>query len=129
MTPAEHLELVKERLLTDPIVASFQIRRERHTVTDAHLRVRVTLTDGSQLEFSEYVERTPEDDVQVMVYSYHWENAEGELIRRWDNTPHFPNLPGFPHHIHDGPTGATLPGQAINIFLVLDQVQEILSLS
>jgi hypothetical protein len=55
MTPAEHLEAVKERLLTDPVVAGFQVRRERYTITDAHLRVRVAIVDGSLLEFSEYV--------------------------------------------------------------------------
>jgi len=22
-------------------------------------------------------------------------------LLRWDNTPHFPNLPNFPHHFHD----------------------------
>jgi len=48
--------------------------------------------------------------MQVVVYSYHWESAEGELVFRWDNTPHFPNLPGFPHHVHDGSSGAVRPG-------------------
>ncbi|MBI3360724.1 MAG: hypothetical protein HY023_06400 [Chloroflexi bacterium] len=22
-------------------------------------------------------------------------------LMRWDNTPHYPNLPNFPHHFHD----------------------------
>lgn len=113
MTPAEYLDSVKERLLTDPIVVGFQIRRERRTATDGHLRVRVAILDGSLLEFSEYAERTPDGQMQVAVYSYHWENAEGRLICRWDNTPHFPNLPDFPHHVHDGRTGAILPGLTI----------------
>lgn len=128
MTPVEHLEAVKERLLADPIVTGFQVRRERYTITDAHLRVRVAIIDGSRLEFSEYVERTPQDNVQVLVYSYHWENAEGKMIRRWDNTPHFPNLPGFPHHVHDGDAGETLPGRAMDIFMVLDRIRKALSL-
>jgi len=38
--------------------------------------------------------------MQVVVYSYHWENAERDLICRWDNTPHFPKLSDFPHHVH-----------------------------
>jgi hypothetical protein len=33
-----------------------------------------------------------------------------ELIARWDNTPHFPDLPGFPDHIHDGATGEVTAG-------------------
>lgn len=23
-----------------------------------------------------------------------------QLIKRWDNVQHFPNLPNFPHHVH-----------------------------
>lgn len=127
MTPAEYLESVKERLLTDSVVTSFQIRRERHTVIDGHLRVRVSIVDGSLLEFSEYLERTPEDQLQVVVYSYHWESADGNLIFRWDNTPHYPALPAFPHHVHDGRSGTTFPGKPMDIFAVLDQIQQALS--
>jgi hypothetical protein len=32
-------------------------------------------------------------------YSYQ-EFAEGPL-RRWDNAPHFPDVPNFPHHHHN----------------------------
>lgn len=124
MSPAEYLDSVKERLLTDPLVAEFHIRRERHTLVDAHLRVRASLADGSLLEFSEYVERTLEGWMQVTVYSYHWERADGELLYRWDNTPHFPNLPGFPHHVHDGRAGATLAGKPMDVFAVLDYIQQ-----
>lgn len=127
MNPAEYLDLVKERLLTDPIVDGFQIRRERATVIDGHLRVRIVLSDGSLLEFSEYVERTQQGGMQVLVYSYHWESADGNLIRRWDNTPHYPDLPGSPHHVHDGQTGITRPGGPMDIFAVLDQIAQLLT--
>ena len=89
--------------------------------------MRVSLIDGSLLEFSEYVERTLDDQMQVVVYSYHWETAEGNLIYRWDNTPHFPNLLGFPHHIHDGQSGNVLPGLPTSIFSILDLIQEMLA--
>jgi hypothetical protein len=36
MSPAEYLDSVKERLLTDPLVVDFHVRRERHTIADAH---------------------------------------------------------------------------------------------
>ncbi|MDI9546619.1 MAG: DUF6516 family protein [Chloroflexota bacterium] len=127
MSPAEYLDLVKERLLTDPIVARFQIRRERTTVVDGHIRVRAILSDGSLLEFSEYVQRTQHGSMQVIVYSYHWESANGDLIRRWDNTPHYPDLPSFPHHVHDGQTGTTQPGRPMDIFAALDQISQLLA--
>jgi hypothetical protein len=127
VTIAEYLEAIKERLLTDPLVSGFRLVRERAALTDGHLRARLTLADGSQLEFSEYVQRSPDGPIQVMTYSYHWADAQGNLIQRWDNTPHFPNLPGFPHHVHDGRTGAVNPGQPVSIFVVLDEVARLLA--
>ena len=127
MTIAEYLDLVKERLLTDPIISHFHIVRERATVTDGHLRARLTLSDGSRLEFSEYVQRSPEGRIHVVTYSYHWADVHSNLLRRWDNAPHFPDLPGFPHHIHDGDTDTVIPGQPVSIFEVLDEIARLLN--
>lgn len=127
MTVFEYLDAIKDRLLTDLVVSSFHVTRERATPTDGHLRARLTLTDGSLLEFSEYVQHTPDGQINIVTYSYHWADAHGDLIKRWDNTPHFPNLPGFPHHIHDGPADAVSPGQSVSIFAVLDEVARLLA--
>ena len=59
MTIAAYLEAIKERLVTDPMVTRFQVIRERSTSVDGHLRARLTLADGSQPEFSEYMQRSP----------------------------------------------------------------------
>ncbi len=114
-----YLRLIKERLITDPAVFSFQIIRERTTAVDGYLRARLVLTDESYLEFSEYVQLL-DGDSQVVTYNYHWATAENQLIRRWDNTPHFPDLPNFPHHIHDGET--VISGELVDIFTVLDLI-------
>lgn len=126
MTIVEYLDAIKECLLTTPVVSGFHVVRERDTLTDGHLRARLSLADGSQLEFSEYVQRSTEGQINVVTYSYHWTDAHGDLIRRWDNTPHFPDLPGFPHHIHDGRTGTVCSGQPIGIFVVLEEITRLL---
>lgn len=120
MSPAEYLEAVKARLLTDPLVEHIEIRRERSTQADAHLRARLVLVNGTILEFSEYVQRIQGGKITVVTYSYHWADAQGRLIRRWDNTPHFPGLPSFPHHIHESPEDVVVPGQPMDIFAVLE---------
>jgi hypothetical protein len=38
------------------------------------------LTDHSLLEFSEYVQRSPDGQIDVETYSYHWTDAHGNLI-------------------------------------------------
>jgi len=122
VTIREYIESVKALLLTDPIIVGFQIIRERQTPVDGHIRVRASLVDTSLLEFSEYVQRLPNRGIVVTTYSYHWADSQGQLIRRWDNTPHFPNLSGFPHHIHDGTTNTVLPGAPIDIFVVIGHI-------
>lgn len=117
-----YFDAIKERLLTEPLIADFCILRERVMLADGHLRARLTFQDGSMLEFSEYVQQTVDDRTETLVYSYHWADATGELRRRWDNTPHYPDMPNFPHHIHDGETGAVIPGEPVNIFTVLDVI-------
>ena len=127
MTIDEYLDAVKERLLTDPVVSDFGAILERATLIDGHLRVRLTLIDGSLLEFSEYVQRSLDGQINVVTYSYHWSDAGGNLILRWDNTPHFSGLPGFPHHIHDGRADTVSPGQPVSIFTVLDEIERLLT--
>ena len=124
MNTAEYVEGVKTRLLTDLLVTAFMIRRERVTAVDAHLRVRLELADGSLLEFSEYVQHGASGEIAVVTYSYHWVDAEDKLILRWDNTPHFPGLANFPHHIHQGDDNTVAPGQPVDIFSVLDQIAQ-----
>ena len=33
-------------------------------------------------------------------YAYHWQDKEGQLRCRWDNAPHWPDMPTHPHHKH-----------------------------
>lgn len=84
------------------------------------------MADRSLLEFSEYVARDQDSELQVLVYSYHWESQEGALITRWDNTPHFLDLPGFPHHFHDGRTNKAIPGQPMGIVAILNHIRGVL---
>ena len=122
MTIEAYLEAIKERLVTDPMVTRFDVIRERSTLIDGYLRARPELVDDSQLEFSEYMQRSSAGEIVVITYSYHWADANHELIARWDNTPHFPDLPGFPAHMHDGATGQVTPSQPMSIFTVLDEI-------
>jgi aromatic ring-opening dioxygenase catalytic subunit (LigB family) len=68
------------------------------------------------------MQRSSAGEIAVITYSYHWANADNQLIKRWDNAPHFPDLPGFPDHIHDGATGEVTSGQPMSISAVLDEI-------
>ena len=122
MTPADYVEALKERLLTDPVIANFAILRERVTDSEAHLRARVTLADRGTLEFSEYAQMGGDDQMRVITYSYHWADVHGALIQRWDNTPHFPALPNFPYHSHTGSDNTSATAHPMTLFTVLEEI-------
>lgn len=126
MSISEYFEAIKTHLLTESLVENFQIVKERKTNNDGHLRVRLTLSGDYPMEFSEYVQRSQKGDITVVTYSYHCADVNGNLIVRWDNAPHFPDLPGFPHHIHIGATGTAKPGGPMNIFKVLNDIRQFL---
>lgn len=59
-------------------------------------------------------------DIEVITYSYHWMDPGNHLIIRWDNAEHYPNLPNFPHHHHDGDEKHVSPSEPMTLFKVLD---------
>jgi len=121
MKIAEYFETIKDRLLIVSFVADFKISKQVDRSKNGHFRARVTFTDNSQLEFSEFVEQNADDEIQVVTYSYHWSDENDNIIRRWDNTPHFPKLKNFPHHIHVKEEDV-ISGKPIDIFGVLDEI-------
>ena len=121
MKIADYFETIKDRLLIVSFVADFKISKQVDRSKNGHFRARVTFTDNSQLEFSEFVEQNADDEIQVVTYSYHWSDENDNIIRRWDNTPHFPKLKNFPHHIHVKKDDV-ISGKPIDIFGVLDEI-------
>ena len=64
-----------------------------------NLRIRLRFEWGHLLEISEAV--VVEDGCLVPLdYRYHCQDGSNRLIFRYDCTPHFPDLAGFPHHKH-----------------------------
>jgi hypothetical protein len=123
MTIADYFETIKEHLMITSFVADFKISKQVERSKNGHIRACVTFTDNSRLEFSEFVEQNAGDEIQVVTYSYHWSDENESLLRRWDNTSHFPNLENFPHHIHSNEE-QVISGKPINIFGVLDKIEK-----
>jgi len=64
-----------------------------------NLRIRVRFPEGYMLEWNEAV-IGEEGHVEHLAYRYHFQDKDNNLIFRYDNTPHFPELKTFPHHKH-----------------------------
>jgi hypothetical protein len=90
---------LETELAQSPAIQSYLLRRQDIALLFGAIRVKTWLKNGGVLEFSEAVAEV-EGGLERLKYSYHWQDENGRLLKRWDNAPHFPNLPHAPHHIH-----------------------------
>jgi hypothetical protein len=65
----------------------------------ANLRIRVRFDNGRLLEINEAIV-VDGGHLKHLDYRYHCQDADNRLLFRYDSTPHFPDLPTFPHHKH-----------------------------
>ena len=64
-----------------------------------NLRIRVRFKTGYLIELNEAV-IVEADQLQRLNYRYHFQDGQNNLVFRYDNTPHFPDLDNFPYHKH-----------------------------
>ncbi|HWQ32480.1 MAG TPA: DUF6516 family protein [Blastocatellia bacterium] len=79
--------------------------------------------DGSRLEFTERIVIERAHPVK-RDYRYQYVRHEAAVFR-YDNAPHHPLLPGFPHHKHIG--RRTVPAAEPSLKEVLQEVSALLS--
>lgn len=91
-------------LAADEIIEVDIIRR---TIWDTDLekigiyRYKIYFQDGSLLELTERLVEE-QGTLKPTKYRFHWQDKEGDLIKRWDNARHHPEIDTFPNHLHDG---------------------------
>ncbi len=62
------------------------------------------------------------DRLVPLDYRYHCQDESNRLVFRYDCTPHFPDLPGFPHHKHV--PGAVLPSTKPDVAQVVTEAEQ-----
>jgi hypothetical protein len=58
------------------------------------IKVRAKVIDGTILFIHEIFR------INSHKYSYHWQEKDGKVIIRWDNSPHWKKVKTFPYHKH-----------------------------
>lgn len=85
-------------LFSSPIILAVDIKKEKMSSTIGIVYGCVTFINESNLSFMEYFE--VEKTIQVKTYSYHYQDLSGQMVFRYDNAPHYPQLKTFPNHKH-----------------------------
>jgi hypothetical protein len=83
----------------------------------------VYFIDNSFLHFRELF--VGQDNPFKKTYTYHYQRADGKMIFRYDNAPHFPALPTAPHHKHLGET-EVIAANAPDLQSVLKEIEALI---
>ena len=59
-------------------------------------------------------------------YSFHWQDGQGSLRRRWDNAPHHPAFDNAPHHLHLADESPESIADIPDLPYVLEQIEDLL---
>jgi hypothetical protein len=116
--------------LYDTILSRQEIRIEEMEILDRSDRsnqtsefyARLRFLDDSQLQVVEklIVERYTLIKAR---YAYHYQRADGNLVFRYDNVPHHPEIKTHPHHKHIGDSViATQPPDLSEVLREIDAI-------
>lgn len=81
----------------DRFILSFRVFLYEREGDSFRFKAELTFTNKSKLFVKEYVFENHDRK-----YAYHWTDSSKNLICRWDNAKHWPEISTFPHHKHTG---------------------------
>jgi len=74
------------------------------TSSGVNFKSEVHFYDGSHLSIFERIKQVGKRDVRRIRFRFHYQDAHGNLIFRYDDAPHHPYISTFPYHKHVGNT-------------------------
>jgi hypothetical protein len=81
-------------LRESPLFSDIEVSELIDEDTIKVIKVKAKVIDGTVLFVHEIFR------ISSHKYSYHWQETDGKLIMRWDNSPHWKNVKTFPYHKH-----------------------------
>ncbi|CAK0775155.1 conserved hypothetical protein [Gammaproteobacteria bacterium] len=119
---ADYLMAVERALTLMPGIYVEYYVEEILTSDRANLRIRLRFANGYLLEINEAI-IIKGGKLVTLDYRYHCQDSRNRLIFRYDNAPHFPDLPSFPHHKHLA--NGTIATKKPTVFPVLKESQDV----
>lgn len=80
-----------------PVIRSYALNKKIYNNQQGMIGGRIVFENESSLEFLEVVDTEQESKLK---YRYHYMGKSQNLIFRYDNAPHHPQVNSFPHHKH-----------------------------
>ncbi|MEA2053564.1 MAG: DUF6516 family protein [Candidatus Thermoplasmatota archaeon] len=81
-----------ESLEKSEIVKHYEILDFKQGKNFYFIKIKAIFVDKSELHIREFISE------EEYLYSYHWQDNNGIMRIRWDNSLHHKHLKSFPHH-------------------------------
>lgn len=95
------LKAIVDRYAAMHFVVSAQIALETRPGDQGYVSGAIIFSDGSRLHWREYLDATNQQ-IDKLMYTYHYQDASARLVFRYDNSTHRPALVS-PEHRHTPP--------------------------
>ncbi len=99
------------------IISKWNVDIYERENTIFRFKARIYFQDKSLLRIKEY-----HFSDGARKYAYHWESHKGDLIIRWDNSPHWHHIPTYPHHKHIKSAKSVEPSDETHLDAVLELI-------
>jgi hypothetical protein len=116
---AGYLKKVREVIDSTPYVLSRSLEFEDRGGIALILRGKLVFDDLSELHIREYALFLGK--AVKIAYSYHYQDKKANLIFRYDNAEHHPEVETYPHHKHI-PEGSPISSREVNLDEVILEV-------
>jgi hypothetical protein len=120
----EYFQRIETLVSSAPIVHSSSLTYDKRTTYIGFIRGSLYFVDGSSLHLREFV--NVQFDVYRYMYVYQYQRPDGTLVFRYDNTPHFPGLPTFPHHKHEGSESDVVSALSPGLKEILHEIRRLI---
>ncbi len=103
------------------IVSSYDVLQFRMVGASYQLIATVYLGNQTELHVKDYLFLDG-----TRKYSYHWQDAQGNCIIRWDNAPHHQAITTFPFHKHLGEQETITESPPVKLNAVLENISQLI---
>ena len=121
----DYFRQIESLVANADIVRFFTITYDKRSPSIGFVRGSIYFLDGSLLHLREFVD--VEYGSERYMYAYHYQRPDGALVFRYDNTPHFPHLPTFPHHKHEGSESHVMAASPGDLEAILAEIRGLMS--
>ena len=102
-------------------MSSYDVLQFRMVGASYQLIAKVYLNNKTELHVKDYLFLDGSRK-----YSYHWQDAQGNCIIRWDNAPHHQAITSFPFHKHLGEQETITESPPVNLNSVLENISQLI---